>query len=167
MSITIPETVVPNVSAFTIQKTLFELIAPDYNYTVTEKENGDDKYLSRNINFPCVKKQENVFAHVFNNCTDDLKMEKETDESRYNRLLITRNQSNPASDDDVDIDKKIAQIKKEIKDINNITNTRISYNRYMIYKIGSITFEKEDEELNLKINKILNEFSESEYTKNL
>lgn len=166
MSIIIQPAAIPSLNIVTKQKSLLDLIGPEYNYSSKKIEPGN--YYSRVVSIPCIQKPKNDFSFSFNNCEDtDLTMPDETIEDKYKRLLICCDQPNESGQDEDDIDKKIANIKSEIKSINKLINKNINGTKFMMAILDETGLEKKDIDLINTSNELLKEFTKSPITEAL
>lgn len=157
MDIVIQPAAIPSLNVVTQQKSLLDLIGPEYNYTSAKISTDIGNYDSRNVSIPCTQKPKNDFSYSFNNCKDDLSMPDETTEDRYKRLLICCNKPSESGEDE-DIDKQIANIKAEIKYIGKLINKNMSGTRFMMVVLDQLTLDEADLKLINASNKILQEF---------
>jgi hypothetical protein len=91
-------------------------------------------------------------------------MPEETEKDKYKRLVICCNKKNESSPEDEDIDKKIANIKAEIKSIDKLISKNIHGTKFMINLLQSAELEESEIDLITRSTAILEEFLESNET---
>jgi hypothetical protein len=159
MDIVIQPAIIPSVTVVTRNKSLLDLIGPEYNYTSKKI----DDYVSRNVSIPCIKQPKRDFSYSFNNCKDELSMPDETIQDKYKRLVICCNKSSESGEDE-DIDTKIANLKAELESIHKLINKNIDRTYFMINfldRTNSLSLlEESDMTLITESNDILKDFLE-------
>ena len=123
------------------------------------------------INHPDPMPHMDNYTQSFDDCRVDNVAEDESADSKYDRLLASIIPP-PVADDD-NIDDKIARLKKDIQNINQLTNKKHMQTLFMIRSIidkKKITDEKyvfvkgDDVSLLMKCQQIINKFVGDEIT---
>ena len=141
-----------------------KLLFRDINYT---SKKLDDGFISRDVNF--YENNKPTFSEIINDCKERETYEVEVD--RFKDIILDKKDKGEEEQEET-IDKLIENMKNKIKSIDNKiintykTSTVLEQSLPEEYKkTRQIKLDSKDEEILEKLNKILVNFSENEYTK--